>query len=197
MILASSSPRRYELLRQIGLPFDVVPSRVTEDFGEKETPRGHVIRLAEAKALDVGAWNTDRWVIGADTIVCINDVIFGKPKTPGESMEMLRCLSGQEHRVFSGFSVQHVGKGQGTNGAVETVVKMKNLTAEEMSWYLKTGEPSDKAGGYAIQGMGAFMIESIRGSYTNVIGLPMYELFQTLIRSGAISISESGIQVLE
>jgi len=195
LILASKSPRRYELLKQVGLNFDVIPSRVIEDLVNGETPRKQVIRLAEAKTLDVGTRYPDRWIIAADTVVYINGSIFGKPKTQREAMEMLRCLSGQKHRVLTGFSVKHVGKGRGDREAVRTTVKVRTLEPAEMEWYVKTGEPFDKAGGYAIQGIGSFMIESIRGSYTNVVGLPMCELIQMLNRLGAITISRSGLRI--
>jgi len=195
VILASKSPRRYELLKQIGLDFEVVPSRVIEDFVETETPQDHVIRLADAKAQDVMKGYPDRWVIAADTIVTINGSILGKPKNREEAKRMLHRLSGQEHWVMTGFSVSHLEKGKSDKEAVQTAVKVKTLTSKEMEWYVRTGEPYDKAGGYAIQGIGSFMIESIRGSYTNVVGLPLCELIQMLNRLSAIKISEQGIQV--
>ena len=194
MILASKSPRRYELLKQMGLDFDVIPSGVKEDFVQGETPEDHVIRLAEAKALEVGSRYPDCWVIAADTIVYINGSILGKPKSREEALEMLRRLSGQEHWVLTGFSVRHLAKGIGDKEAVQTAVKVKTLSPVEMEWYIQTGEPFDKAGGYAIQGAGSFMIESIRGSYTNVVGLPLCELIQMLTRFGAIEISEFGMR---
>jgi septum formation protein len=195
LILASRSPRRHDLLKQIGLDFDVIPSRIEEDSPAKESPQEHVIRLAEAKAMDVGSQYPGHWVIAADTVVTINSSILGKPRNRGEATEMLRRLSGEEHRVLTGFSVHHFEKGRGDRQAVQTVVKMKTLTPAEMDWYVKTREPFDKAGGYAIQGIGSFMVESIRGSYTNVVGLPLCELMQMLNRLGAITISEYGIRI--
>ena len=195
LILASKSPRRSELLKQVGLDFEVVPSRVKEDFVQKESPQEHVIRLAKAKAIDVATGHPDRWVIAADTIVYINGSILGKPKDQEEAVEMLRRLSGQEHWVLTGFFVYHLEKRKGDEEAVQTAVRVKSLTRSEMEWYVKTGEPFDKAGGYAIQGIGSFMIESISGSYTNVVGLPLCELLQMLNRLGAITISESGMRV--
>jgi septum formation protein len=109
---------------------------------------------------------------------------------------MLRRLSGQEHWVLTGFSVCHLGKKKGDQEAVQTAVKVKSLTPAEMAWYVQTGEPFDKAGGYAIQGIGSFMVESIRGSYTNVVGLPVCELIQMLNRLGAIRIEECGIRIV-
>jgi nucleoside triphosphate pyrophosphatase len=197
LILASKSPRRSELLKQVGLDFEVVPSRVAEDFVQKESPQEHVIRLAKAKAIGVATGYPDRWVIAADTIVYINGSILGKPKNQEEAIEMLRHLSGQEHWVLTGFSVCHLGKKKGDKEAVQTAVRVKSLTPPEMEWYAKTGEPFDKAGGYAIQGIGSFMIESIRGSYTNVVGLPLCELIQMLNRLGAITISESGMRIAD
>jgi septum formation protein len=122
---------------------------------------------------------------------------LGKPKNQEEAVEMLLRLSGQEHWVLTGFSVCHLGKKIGDKEAVQTAVRVKSLTRSEMEWYVKTGEPFDKAGGYAIQGIGSFMIESIRGSYTNVVGLPLCELIQMLTRLGAITISESGMRIAE
>lgn len=195
LILASQSPRRFELLKKVGLDFEVIPSRVMEDIVQKESPKEHVIRLAEAKARDVASGYPDHWVIAADTIVYLDSSILGKPKNREEALAMLRCLSGQEHWVLTGFSVCHFGKGKSDKEAVQTAVKVKTLSPTEMEWYVRTGEPFDKAGGYAIQGIGSFMIESIRGSYTNVVGLPLCELIQMLYRLGAITISKLGIQV--
>jgi len=194
IILASKSPRRYDLLKQLGFSFDVIPSTVSEDILEKESPREHVSRLAEAKGLDVGGQNPDRWVVAADTIVFIDGAILGKPKDKEEAIEMLSRLSGQEHRVMTAFSVCHRGKGTQDRNLVETVVKVKSLMPAEIEWYVKTGDPFDKAGAYAIQGVGSFMIESIRGSYTNVVGLPMCELIEMLVRLGALTISEFGMR---
>jgi len=197
LILASKSPRRYELLKQVGLDFDVIPSRIEEDFLQGESPQEHVLRLSEAKALEVGSQYPDRWIIAADTIVYIDGQILCKPKKREEAMEMLSRLSGREHQVLTGFSVRNLQRARGDRQAVETAVKVKTLAPAEMEWYLQTGEPFDKAGGYAIQGIGSFMIESIRGSYTNVVGLPLCELIQMLVRLGVLLISECGIWISE
>jgi len=197
LILASQSPRRYELLKQVGLDFMVVPSRVVEGFVANESPKEHVLRLAEAKASDVAGEHPDCWVIAADTVVYVDGSILGKPKNRKEAMDMLRSLSGQEHWVLTGFALLHFKKKKNDKEAVQTSVKVKSLTPEEMEWYVQTGEPFDKAGGYAIQGAGSFMIESIQGSYTNVVGLPLCELIQMLKRLGAIKISESGLRIAD
>jgi len=197
LILASKSPRRYDLLKQAGLEFEVIPSGIEEDSVKDESPKRHVIRLAEAKALDVGSRYPDRWVVAADTIVYIDHLILGKPNNRGEAMEMLRRLSGREHWVMTGFSVHQLEKKMGDREAVKTAVKVKALTPAEVDWYVRTGEPFDKAGGYAIQGAGSFMIESIRGSYTNVVGIPLCELIQMLKRLGAVTVSECGIRIAD
>jgi len=195
LVLASRSPRRYELLKQVGLECDVIPSRIEENFVKGESPRKHVLRLAEAKALDVGNQYSDRWIIAADTIVYIDHSILGKPKSREEAKKMLRRLSGKEHWVLTGFSVHHLQKGKGDREAVRTAVKFKKLTQPEMEWYIQTGEPFDKAGGYGIQGIGSFMIESIHGSYTNVVGLPLCELMKMLVRLGALRITHCKLQI--
>jgi septum formation protein len=195
LILASRSPRRYELLKQVGLDVDVIPSEIDEDFVKEESPKKHVLRLAEAKALDVGNRYPDRWVIAADTIVYVDHSILGKPKGRKAAMAMLRRLSGKEHWVLTGFCVCHLEKGKRGRKSVKTTVKVKRLTSAEMEWYIQTGEPFDKAGGYAIQGTGSFMIESIRGSYTNVVGLPLCELIEMLNRLKALTISDFRFQI--
>ena len=194
-VLASSSPRRIKLLEQLGFDFDAFPSRVEEDCIQEEKPQEHVIRLAEVKAQDIGRQYPDRWIIAADTVVYIDDFILGKPKNEQEAFEMLSRLSGSEHCVLTGFSVHHFKKKIADHQAVQTAVKVKILTPVEMKWYVSTGEPFDKAGAYAIQGIGSFMIESIRGSYANVVGLPLCELIQMLSRLGAIALSETGFQI--
>jgi septum formation protein len=197
LILASKSPRRLALLKQMSLDFDTIPSKVEENSIEGESPEGHVLRLARAKAFDVGVQYPHCWVVAADTIVRVDDSVLGKPKTQEEAIEMLTRLSGRDHSVLTGFSVLHLVKEAEDRQAVKTAVKVKRLTRSEMKWYVQTGEPFDKAGAYAIQGIGAFMIESIQGSYTNVVGLPMCELIQMMTRLGALSISEFGIRITE
>ena len=171
-------------MRQIGLEFDVVPSEVKEDFIDGESPRDHVLRLAEVKARKVGEIYPNRWVIGADTVVSIDGRILGKPQTDREAYQMLVTLTGRDHLVVTGVFVCHGAKGKGETIAVETSVRIKTLNPEEINWYIRTGEPFDKAGGYAIQGRGAFMVQRIDGSYTNVVGLPLCELLEILNRMG-------------
>ena len=188
LILASGSARRYELLKSVGLDFDIIPSGITEDFIPEESPEESVIRLAGAKAREVGTRNPLRWVIAADTVVCVGRSILGKPKNREEAMEMLGRLSGSEHWVVTGFSVNHLGKGIGEWEAVRTAVKIKALPTCEIEWYVRTGEPFDKAGGYAIQERGAVLVDRIEGDYSNVVGLPLSALAEVL--------EEFGINVL-
>ena len=195
LILASRSPRRSEMLHNLGLEFDAIPSEVKEDILREESPEQHVVRLAKAKAMDVGRRYPDRWVIAADTIVLLEGAILGKPKSKEEAVQMLGRLSGQEHHVLTGFSVRHFEKGKEGCQTVETVVRVKDLLPEEIRWYVHTGEPMDKAGAYGVQAIGAFMIESIHGSYTNVVGLPLCELIRMLNRLGAITLSNQGFQI--
>jgi len=176
-------------LRQIGLEFDVVSSEVEEDVIKGESPKDHVLRLAELKARKVGEKYPNRWVIGADTVVSIDERILGKPQTDQEAYQMLSMLSGREHLVVTGVSVCHGAKRKGETIAVETSVRIKTLNPEEITWYIRTGEPFDKAGGYAIQGRGAFMVQRIEGSYTNVVGLPLCELLELLNRMEAADLS--------
>ncbi|MGQ9509005.1 MAG: Maf family protein [Thermodesulfobacteriota bacterium] len=197
LILASKSPRRYELLKRMGLEFKVIPSHVEEDIVPDESPQRRVLRLAKAKTLEIGKKYINQWILGADTIVYIDHSILGKPKDSEEAKRMLRRLSGREHRVFTGVSIRHLGKGKEDKAVVQSRVKIKRLTPSEIEWYIESGEPFDKAGGYAAQGIGAFMIESIKGSYTNVIGLPLCEVIQMLLRLDAITISKSGIHILD
>ncbi|NIS59759.1 MAG: septum formation inhibitor Maf [Proteobacteria bacterium] len=188
LILASSSPRRRQLLRQIGLDFDEVPSDVKENFIDGESPKDHVLRLAEAKARRVAEVYPNRWVVGADTVVSIDGMILGKPQTDREAYQMLIALSGRDHVVITGVSLCHGARGKGHTMAVETVVRIKNLDPGEITWYIGTGEPFGKAGGYAIQGIGAFMVQRIEGSYTNVVGLPLCEFLEVLNHLKAVDL---------
>jgi septum formation protein len=185
-ILASASPRRIELLNLLGLRFEIMPSNVDEKFIKGETPRDHVLRLSEEKARMSSALHPEAWVMGADTIVIINGNVLGKPRTPDEAREMLGKLSGQIHTVFTGFTVTRKSADILIRDAVESSVLFREIPEDEMAWYIKTQEPYDKAGGYAVQGMGAFFIKEIHGSYTNVMGLPLCEVVDVLKRIGAI-----------
>lgn len=186
-ILASASPRREQLLRGMGLEFLVIPGDVNEDFLEGEHPRNHVIRLSRDKSSAVAVEHPDSWVLGADTIVIINGDVLGKPETQENAREMLRKLSGREHRVITGFTLIHRSTRSIFSDAVESVVVFKEIQEDEMNWYVNSREPYDKAGAYAVQGMAAYFVREIRGSYSNVVGLPLTEVVTALKDVGAVT----------
>jgi len=191
-VLASFSPRRRQLLKMLGLNFEVIPANVREDVLDGESPREHAARLATAKAIAVGKTVPNCWIIGADTIVVIDGVILGKPKSEEDAFLMLQKLSGREHNVVTGFCVYHHNTNQSRNGVITSLVTIKKLDTSEIKAYIKTGEPFDKAGAYAIQGIGMFMIKKISGSHTNVIGLPVCEVIDTLKSVGVVQCSGKG-----
>lgn len=188
IVLASASPRRKELLERVGLAFQVVPSTVDEALLATETPEEHVIRLSRAKALEVASRSGQpgRWFIGSDTEVVRDDVVLGKPGDAAEAAVMLASLSGRSHLVISGYAVHDRQTGCTQAAAVVTRVFFKELTLREIEGYIASGEPFDKAGAYAIQGLGSFMVPRIEGSYTNVVGLPLCEVLATLEELGAL-----------
>lgn len=186
LILASSSPRRIEFLQLMGLSFEVVPSGIDEIFLEGETPREHVLRLSEEKSLAVSRRRPDAWVLGADTSVIIDGEILGKPESVLEAKAMLQKLSGREHEVLTGFSIVHQRRNVHVREIVVSQVRFREIAGDEMDWYTATEEPYDKAGAYAVQGIGAFFIREIHGSYTNVMGLPLCEVVDALKRVHAI-----------
>ncbi len=187
LVLASASPRRRELLERVGIRFTVTPSSASEAILAGETPADHVRRLSEAKAREVAGrtGQPGRFFIGSDTVVVLDGRILGKPADDGDAAAMLRRLSGRRHQVWSGYAVYDRERNRCEAGAVCTEVFFRELADAEIAAYVATGEPADKAGAYAIQGIGAFMVRRIEGSYTNVVGLPLCELLETLQRMGA------------
>lgn len=186
IILASNSPRRRYLLKNAGMEFEIIPSRINEENFQDENPEIFVKILANAKAADVSQKHPDSWVIGADSIVLINDTILEKPSTVSDARRMLNLLSGNTHVVLTGYAIRCERKSHFFSDVVSTHVTFKSLTTDEIEWYIQTSEPYDKAGGYAIQGLGSFMIKSINGSYTNVVGLPICEVIEHLYEAGVI-----------
>lgn len=186
LILASQSPRRKYLLEQAGLSFSVIPSTVDEDSIALSEPVNYVRHLAEIKARDVARNHPDNWVLGADTIVLIDGVILGKPQNPEDAKAMLKTLSGRTHMVYTGFCLICKTRDRLISKAVRTDVAFKELSDQEINWYINTPEPFDKAGSYAIQGLGTFLVRGIQGSYTNVVGLPVCEVIETLLEEGVI-----------
>lgn len=172
IVLASASPRRRELLTQIGCDFKIVTSDVFEDNAQNIPPAQLAVSHAKAKALAVRAEaDIDDIIIGADTIVVLSDEVFGKPQNAADAKRILQSLSGREHEVITGVAVV-----TGTQVLTEytvTIVRMAVMSDEEIENYIATGEPMDKAGAYAIQGIGALFVEGINGCYSNVVGLPL------------------------
>jgi len=183
-ILASQSPRRRQLLESIGLRFEVMPSDIPEIHQPGEAPQDYVSRLSREKAATIAAQHPDAWIIAADTTVVLGSDLLEKPADADDACRMLSAISGQTHTVYTGLTLQHAGSGLHDTQVAETEVRMLPLGPKDIAWYVATGEPLDKAGAYAAQGIGAIFIDSIRGSYTNVVGLPLALLFQMLRRAG-------------
>jgi len=180
VVLASASPRRAELLASAGIAFKVVPGDIDETPLPDEDPVAHVLRLAEGKAREVASKCDGRFFIGADTIVLCDSEIMGKPVDAEDAKRMLRKLSGRVHQVITGFAIIDKNTYRNKSGTVSTDVLFKELTEGEIDAYVLTGCPMDKAGAYAIQGGAAYMVERIDGSYTNVVGLPLCEVVESL-----------------
>ena len=178
LILASSSPRRAELLTAAGIPFEVVKVDVDESVLRLEPPGDHVRRLAREKAEAALAFYPDRLVLGADTIVLVGGEIMGKPADRDQAIRMLRLLSGREHEVMTGVAL--VSRRKTVVEAARTRVWMNPMSEAEIADYVASGEPLDKAGAYAIQGLGARFIDRIQGSYSNVVGLPVALVYRLL-----------------
>jgi septum formation protein len=185
LYLASASPRRRELLDQIGVEYEARPVQVDESRQPREAPRDYVTRLARAKAET--AWtlfgpDVARGVLAADTAVVLGDSILGKPRDRSEAFSMLVSLSGRTHEVFTAVALR---TSRGLESRVsESRVKLRELKPDEIEKYWDTGEPCDKAGAYAIQGRAAVFIESLQGSYSGVMGLPLFETAELLLRAG-------------
>jgi septum formation protein len=181
LVLASASPRRRELLGHLGLPFEVKTSDIDERPRAGEAPRAYVERLAREKAAVVAPAHPGALVLAADTAVVQGAAILGKPRDAAESADMLRRLSGQLHAVLTGIAV--AGYAQGSR-VVETAVQFRPLSAAEIAWYVASGEGADKAGAYAVQGIGGLFIRALNGSPSNVVGLPLAETAELLEQAG-------------
>lgn len=185
LLLASQSPRRRQLLENLGLPFSVTSPAVDEAHPEARdllrTTQDNALLKARAAAKDF-----DGIVIGADTLVAIDEHVLAKPASAAEAAVMLRRLSGREHVVVTGLALVYPSRGAERVSAVSTRVKFRHLTDREIQDYVRTREPYDKAGGYAIQGMASVFVEQIAGSYTNVVGLPIEQLLRELEVLGGV-----------
>ena len=183
IVLASASPRRQELLRQIGCGFRVVVSDAEELSGDGISPEQLAVENARRKAEDVAAKEGGNApVLGADTVVAVDETILGKPKDETDAVRMLRLLSGRQHFVYTGIALAY--RGEIYEGVVRTEVWVDELSEKEIEAYIATGEPMDKAGAYAVQGRAAKFIPRIDGSFSNVVGLPLHAVKKLAQRAG-------------
>jgi septum formation protein len=198
LILASKSPRRKYLLEQAGLTFSVHVSDIDEaamiasSTGTGLTPKDYTMQLARAKAADVAEKFPESCVLGADTIVVSEEDILEKPESIVHARQMLTRLSGVSHFVYTGFAVVCKDRQHEHVDYVRTEVRFKPLSDAEITWYINTPEPYDKAGAYAIQGLGSCLVRAVKGSYTNVVGLPVCEVVGHLLSLGVINLGADG-----
>ena len=180
VILASASPRRKEILQNTKLNFDIQKSDIEEVILENESPEDMVVRLAYEKAYDVAQKNKDKLVIGADTIVALDNEVLGKPKDKEEAYQMIKKLSNKTHKVITGISLINISHGMVVNDYVVSLVTFKDLSEDSIKDYINTNESLDKAGAYGIQGYGALLVKNIQGDYFNIVGLPISKLSDLL-----------------
>jgi septum formation protein len=187
IILASESTRRVDILRSLGISFSIIPPDIDERRHKDESPRDFALRMSHEKALKVGNYFPDKWVIGADTVVVYKGKVLGKPKDEQDAFAMLKSLRGRWHRVITGYCILNASKDIMCRDAVETKVFVRGLSDEEILRYIETSEPLGKAGSYAVQGKGGYMVKEIKGSYSNVVGLPICEVAEVLLSLGVLS----------
>jgi septum formation protein len=195
LILASSSPRRYEILKNAGYEFEVIPSFADENISQKMQPEELAASLSYKKAKDVFEKHKDMVdivVIGADTIVVLDGKILGKPTGKSESFEMIKAMSGRKHDVYTGVSIIH--RDMADTFFVKTTVEFLNIEDEQIRAYIDTGEPADKAGSYGIQGYGSVFVKRIEGDFYSVMGLPVSKVYEKLKGIGILP--NNKVQVL-
>ena len=181
LVLASASPRRAEILRAAGWPFEALPANIDESRHDHEDAETYVKRVAQAKAEVVTPRVTGATVVGADTVVVVDGEILGKPRDEEDARRMLRLLQGRWHQVLTGVAVFNGNVGSPQVAHEVTEVRFAVMDENEVNWYVATGEPMDKAGAYAIQGLGARFIKGIKGDYSNVVGLPVRLLYELVM----------------
>jgi septum formation protein len=192
IVLASKSPRRQALLSLLGLSFYVLPSKIKEPPpASGQCPEEYATYLANLKAEDVCQRRSDCLILAADTIVVLGKKILGKPRTEDHALEMLQNLSGQTHEVITGVTLLCKQKQINISFTCKSSVTIAKFPENVLKGYIQTGEPMDKAGAYGIQGVGAFLVQKICGSYTNVVGLPLTELLKYLKQTGAIELASN------
>ncbi len=184
IILASGSPRRKALLKQIGLQFEIEKSGYEEEIDMKIEPHQLVKKMSLKKAQSVSKNHKNAIIIAADTLVAFKGRLIGKPEIPENAKEILKKLSGRSHSIITGFTIIDSSSGKTITRSVETKVWFKKLSSKEIDDYVKTGEPLDKAGAYGIQELGGIFIHKIEGDYYNVVGLPLYLLVEELKKFG-------------
>lgn len=185
-ILASASPRRQHLLTQLGLPFTAIPADIEEHQQPGEIPKAYAIRMAETKAQHVAQQFPTALVLGADTIVSVEQDILGKPQSVAQARQMLHRLSGRQHTVITGLALVQQSQDVTRLDAVSTLVCFRPLPEADIDNYLATNEPFDKAGAYAIQGHGGAFVAALAGCYTNVVGLPLQRTAALLRSAGVV-----------
>ena len=192
LVLASASPRRQELLRNAGITFEVQPAHIPEDPLPREAAKDCAERLARQKALAVAQKRPKDIVLGADTVVVVDSQLLGKPSDAADAARMLRMISGREHQVITGVCL--VVDGKPSVASETTTVTVSELTDQDIAAYVATGEPMDKAGAYAIQGIASRWIPRIEGDYSNVVGLPVALLWRLLreVELSAVQLSGTG-----
>lgn len=183
MILASASPRRKEILENFGFSFKTIVKNIDET-SDKTRAEEKILEIAEKKARAAAIDFPDENVIGADTVVVVDEKILGKPKDEKEAFSMLKSLSGRSHEVITAFSFININKNISYSDYEITKVYFKNLTDDEINWYINTKEPMDKAGAYGIQGKGAFFVEKIEGDFFSVMGFPLGKFVRFLNKTG-------------
>jgi len=188
IILASSSPRRQQMLADMGLHFSVHAAEIDETAMSGETGRAFVMRMAADKARAVGCVYRDKWVVAGDTVVILGDEILGKPRDCGDAVKMLMKLSGRSHYVLSAIALHRHLDQRSFIEVARSKVEFFPFAEDVARAYVATGEPLDKAGSYGIQGKGAVLVHSISGSYTNIVGMPLGELVELLVREGVIAV---------
>lgn len=184
IILASSSPRRADLLAAIGVDFQIVPSLIHERAHPDEPPGDYITRLARAKVVAVARNRDAGLIIGADTVVVLDGVLMEKPHSQQDARRMLLELSGRWHAVLTGVALFDAASRREVADYEKTLVRFARLTEREVDWYVESGEPMDKAGAYGIQGLAAMFVEEIAGNYSNVVGLPIPLVYRLARRLG-------------
>lgn len=190
IVLASGSPRRQALLKQIGLKFTVDPDITEDEMDDGLEPHRLAKKLSQQKAASVAHKYKSGLIIAADTFGVFEGILIGKPKSANDARDILRKINGKYHSVITGLTVMDSANGDSITESVETRVYIKSLTEKEIDDYVKSGEPLDKAGAYAIQGLGVIIVDKIEGDYSNVIGLPLPKLAEILSRFGVSIFAE-------